>query len=95
MNYSMLKQPSAFIPISMSCVALLLVVGHFLMFGVIREPDEGAAAHIFQILMVGQIPVIAFFIYRWLLKSIKNALVVISLQVIAALFAFAAVYFLT
>jgi len=32
----------------------------------VREADEGVAAHVFQLLMAGQIPIIAFFAFKWL-----------------------------
>ena len=48
----MLKQPSAFLPLVMSCAALATVLVHIALFGAVREADEGTAAHIFQLLMV-------------------------------------------
>jgi len=53
----------------MSLVALGLVLGHIAMFGGAREADEGAAAHLWQLLMAGQIPVIAFFAIKWLPRT--------------------------
>ena len=37
----------------MSLAALALVLGHAAVFGIVHEADEGAAAHVWQILMVG------------------------------------------
>ena len=51
MNASPTRQPSAFIPIVMSLGALSTVLYHIAMFGVARQSDEGAAAHIWQLLM--------------------------------------------
>lgn len=90
-----LKQPSAWLPLVMSLAALALVLGHAAMFGVVHEADEGAAAHIFQILMVAQAPVVAFFAITWLPQTPRQALLVLALQAAAALAAFAAVFFLT
>jgi len=61
-----LKQPSAFLPLVMSFAALVTVLAHVVIFGVARQADEGTAAHIFQLLMAGQVPVVAFFAVRWL-----------------------------
>ena len=61
MNFSTLKRPSALIPLAMSFAALSLVLGHIAFVGVAREADEGTGAHLWQLLMAGQIPVIAFF----------------------------------
>jgi hypothetical protein len=90
----MIKQPSAFLPVAMSFAALAVVLGHVAMVGVAREADEGAAAHIWQILMAAQIPVMAFFAIKWLPRTPKQALLILALQASAALAALAPVYFL-
>lgn len=91
---AVLKQPSAFLPVAMSLVALGLVLAHVAMFGVVRETDEGTAAHIFQLLMVAQLPIMAYFAIKWLPQSPMRALQVLALQVGAALAAVAPVFFL-
>ena len=46
MNYpTMIKRPSAILPVVMSVAALAVVLGHIIMFGDAREADEGTAAH--------------------------------------------------
>jgi hypothetical protein len=79
----------------MSLAAPAIVLGHVAMFGVIHEADEGAAAHVFQILMVAQVPVVAFFAIQWLPRAPKPALLLLALQAGAGIAAFAAVFFLT
>jgi hypothetical protein len=91
----MLKQPSAWIPLALSLAGLALVLGHYAMFGNLHETDEGAPAHIFQILMVAQVPVVAFFAIKWLPNSPRQALQVLSLQAGAVIAAFTSVFFLT
>ncbi len=78
----------------MSCAALTLVLGHIAFYGVAREADEGTAAHLWQLLMAGQIPVIAFFAVRWLPRAPTQALLVLVLQAVAGLAAAAPVFFL-
>jgi hypothetical protein len=95
MNVPSLKQPSAFFPVAMSLAALAVVLGHVAVFSVVHEADEGTAAHLFQILMAGQVPVVAFFAIKWLLRAPRPTLRVLALQAGAALAAFAAVFFLT
>jgi hypothetical protein len=95
MNHSILKQPSAFFPLVMSLAALALVLGHFAVFGIVHEADEGAAAHIWQILMAAQIPIVAYFAVRWLPQNPRQALLVLALQAAAGLASFASVFFLT
>lgn len=94
MNLSTLKTPSAFLPLAMSFAALATVLVHVAMFGIAREADEGTAAHIWQILMAAQIPIVAFFAVRWLPRTPRQALLVLALQGGAALAALAPVFFL-
>lgn len=94
MNASPIRQSSAFIPIAMSFAALVTVLYHIAMFGIARQTDEGAAAHIWQLLMAGQVPVIAFYALKWLPRAPSTALKVLAVQVGAALAALAPVYWL-
>jgi hypothetical protein len=94
MTVSPMKQPSALIPIAMSLAALATVLCHVALFGVAREADEGTAAHIWQLLMAGQVPVVAFFVIKWLPQAPSYALQVLAWQVGAALAALAPVYWL-
>jgi hypothetical protein len=89
-----LKQPSAFLPLAMSFGALATVAIAIARFGVVHEPDEGTAAHIWQLLMVTQIPIIAFFAITWLPRAPRQALYVLALQAAAALAALAPVFLL-
>jgi hypothetical protein len=89
-----LKYPSAFLPITMSLFAVAAVVTHIVLFGTSRQPDEGAAAHLWQLLMAGQLPIVAFFGIRWLPRTPRDALLVLALQAIAGAGAVAPVYFL-
>jgi hypothetical protein len=91
---TLLKQPSAVLPVAMSSAALATVLAHVVMFGVAREADEGTAAHIWQILMAAQVPIVAFFAVKWLPRNPRQALQVLALQAGAALAALAPVFFL-
>jgi len=90
---SMLKQPSAFLPVAMSFAALATVLGHLAVFGVVREADEGTAGHIFQLLMVAQVPIVAFFAIKWLPRNPRPALRILALQAGAGVAALAPVFF--
>jgi hypothetical protein len=89
----MMKHPSAFLPVAMSFAALATVLVHIAMFGAAREADEGTAAHIWQILMAAQVPVVAFFAIKWLPQTPKQALLVLAMQASSALAALAPVFF--
>jgi hypothetical protein len=89
----MLKHPSAFLPMAMSLTGLALVLGHITIYGVAREADEGTAAHLWQLLMAGQMPVLAFFAVKWLPRAPRQTLYVLGLQAGAALAALAPVFY--
>ncbi|MFY9561823.1 MAG: hypothetical protein WAQ52_16435 [Terriglobales bacterium] len=91
---AIVRHPSAFLPLAMSLTALALVLSHIAMFGVVREADEGATAHIWQLLMAGQMPVLAFFAIKWLPRAPRQTLYVLALQAGAALASMAPVFFL-
>lgn len=90
-----LRRPSAFLPLAMSVAALVLVLAHVAMVGVAaaRQPDEGATAHIFQLLLVAQLPFVAFFAIKWLPRAPRISLPVLALQAAAVITALAPVYF--
>ena len=95
MTVPLIKQPSGLLPILMSLVALGIVLGHFAIYGIVHEADEGTPAHLFQLLMAGQVPIILYFALKWLPEAPGPALRVLAAQIAAALAAFASVYFLT
>ena len=72
--------------------ALALVLGHIAIFGIVHEADEGTPAHVWQLLMAGQVPMVAYFALRWLPQAPGQALRVLGLQVVAAMAACAPVY---
>jgi hypothetical protein len=98
---TLIRQPSAFLPIAMSLTALAIVLGSLASYrlthetwGVVRETDEGAGVHLWQLLMAGQVPIIAFFAFKWLPRSLRQTLPVLALQAGAALASMAPVFFL-
>ena len=89
-----IKQPSAFVPVAMSMAALATVLLRIALVGTAPEPDEGTAAHIWQLLMALQLPVIALFAIQWLPRTPRQAFLVLGLQAGAALLALAPVFIL-
>jgi hypothetical protein len=89
-----IRRPSAFLPVVMSLVALAVVLGHVALFGVVHEADEGTAAHVWQILMAAQVPIMAFFAIKYVPQKPRQALLVLALQIVTALSACAPVFFL-
>jgi hypothetical protein len=74
---------SALAPLVMSLVALALVIGRIAVVGTARQVDEGAVAHLFQLLIVCQVPIVAFFAIKCLRRIPKQALAVLALQALA------------
>lgn len=91
-NGSLMRRPSGWLPLAMSAAALLLLAQHILFVGVTREADEGTAAHLWQLLMAGQIPIALYFAVTWLPRSPGPALRVLALQAVLALTSFAVLY---
>ena len=89
------RQPSAFLPLAMSLTALVAVLGHVAIYGIVHEADEGAVAHIWQLLMAGHLPLVAFFAIKWLPKATKQALLILAMLAGVLLANLAAVFFLT
>ena len=86
------RQASALVPIAMSTVALALLVA-WLAAGGTRQPDEGTGAHLFQLLLAGQAPIVAYFAVKWLPREPTRALQVLGLQFLAASAALGALVF--
>jgi hypothetical protein len=94
-----MKQWSAVVPVAMSLTALTLVLVRVALAGTGPEvvvngrPDEGAIAHLWQILMAGQLPVLLYFLIQWLRKAPRQALGVLAVQAGAVLAAVAPVFY--
>jgi hypothetical protein len=83
MSLAMFRVPSAWLPLAMSGMALVILAAQVLTFGAAHEADEGAAAHLWQLFMAGQVPLIAWFVVRWLPRSPQLAIQVLAAQVVA------------
>lgn len=95
MGISPIKHWSAWLPLMMSLTALTLVLVHAAFYGIVHDKDEGAAAHSWQLLMAAQLPIVAYFLLKWLPRRAKESLLVLGLLASVWLANFAAVFFLT
>jgi hypothetical protein len=86
--------PTAWLPIAMSLGALMTIGIHIAVAGTAPQPDEGTAAHIWQLLMAGQIPIVMFNAIRWLPQSPRPAVGILGAQIAAALAALAPIFLL-
>lgn len=66
---TLMRQPTAYLPVAMSLGALAMIVWFVAVHGVVHQPDEGAQAHLWQLLVAGQLPLMAYFAFRWLSNS--------------------------
>lgn len=76
-------RPSAYLPLVMSSIAIGMVLIHAALYGIVPETDEGTPAHIFQLLMVAQVPVIAFFALRWFREAPASTTRILLVQFVA------------
>jgi hypothetical protein len=74
----MLKQRIALLPIAMSAAAVGIDLVHLMWVGAAPQTDEGAEAHLWQLLMVGQIPIVVFFAVTGLARNPRRALGVLA-----------------
>lgn len=88
------RKPSAIAPIIMSLIALSVVLIAIATGGAKPQPDEGSAAHIWQLLMVGQLPFLGWFALHWLKRDFRAGLPILGLQISAFIAAFLPVWLL-
>ena len=86
-------RPSALLPVAMSLAALVTVLVHIALFGAARAPNEGASTHVFQLLIAAQVPIIAFFVARWLRRAPIQTLAVLAIQALAVVAALTPVWY--
>src|SRR3954466_5423489 len=73
-------RPSAFLPLAMSLAALVTIGVHIAIAGTAPQADEGTAAHLWQLLMAGQIPIVMFNAIKWLPLSPRPTLQILAAQ---------------
>jgi hypothetical protein len=92
MTLSILRKPSAFLPMAMSFAALAVLLTHIALYGMAKEADEGTAAHLFQLLIAAQLPVAAYFALRWLPEYPRQTVAVLAMQFCVAFVPLAVLY---
>src|SRR6266540_5960375 len=96
MRKSLIREPSAALPIAISLTLLGMVLLVLAIHGgAVHETDEGTAAHIFQMGMAAEVPVIGFFALKWLPEKPREAITVLAIQGVAILAVCALVFFFT
>ncbi len=82
---TLLRKPTGYLPLVTAVTATALMVGHLAIYGTIAQPDEGAAAHVFQFLVLAELPLIGLFGARWIPDSPRPALRVMAFQFVCAM----------
>jgi hypothetical protein len=89
-----IRRPSGFLPLAMSGAALMVVLLRLALLGAAPERDEGPAAHLGQIIMTCQVPIVLFLAISWLWRDPRGTISVLGLQLLAMATAIAPIYFL-
>ena len=62
-----------------------MIVWFVAVHGVVHQSDEGAQAHLWRLLVAGEVPLVAYFAITWLPRARRPALVVLALQATAVI----------
>jgi hypothetical protein len=91
---TIIKHPGAWIPIAIPLIFFAYLTMYIAIFGIVRNEDEGTAAHLFQLWLALEPLMLGFFAVRWLPRALSNALFILALQIAAALLPVSVVFFL-
>lgn len=92
--FTLARRPSAAAPIVMSIGALGAVLVSIGISGSRPRADEDAFAHIWQLLIAGQLPILGWFAVQWLRKSPAYGLRIAGVQLVAFAAAILPVWFM-
>jgi hypothetical protein len=90
---SIIKKPSAWVPIAIPLIFFAYLVICITFFGIVREKDEGTGAHLFQLWLVLEPLMLGFFAVKWFQRAPKQALLILTVQIVAALLPISVVFF--
>lgn len=89
-----LKHPTTWLPVALSLIVIAaFLIGIALNGPPMREPDEGVGAHLFQIWLLVEFLMIAFFALTRLSQQPKQGILILTLQIIAVIAACFPVYY--
>ncbi len=90
----LLRQPSAWLPLALSGLAVAWLGGFLLFVPPPATPpaDEGIGARVFQLLLALQLPIVGYFLLVWLPQQPARALIVLALQFMACAMALLPVF---
>ena len=82
---TLIKKPSAWVPIVLPFIFFAYLVIYISIFGIVRQEDEGTGAHLFQLWLVLEPFMLGFFALKWFKSARKETLIILAIQIIAAL----------
>jgi hypothetical protein len=94
MNGQEINRVSSKVMITLSLIALLVVLSGYTQSPQPPEPDEGVAAHIFQLSIVALMPAIVLFIATADWMQPRRSARPLAFSAVALIFAFTALYYL-
>lgn len=94
MQHGGINRISAIAPVAMSLAAFIMVVVAAVMGRANSQPDEGTLAHIFQLLIAAQMPVILLFLVTADCRHSTRVARPLALQGAAIILAVGSVYYL-
>ena len=81
---SLLKKPSAWVPMVLPLIFFVYLVIYISIFGIVRQEDEGTGAHLFQLWLLLEPFMLGFFAFKWFKSARKDTLMILAVQIIAA-----------
>ncbi len=88
------KNPDAWLPAALSLMVIVMMLFGFALHGApVRQPDEGTAAHLFQIWLVLEFFMVVYFAMASLPKNPKQGAIILSIQIAAVLIGCSPVYY--
>ncbi len=93
LRLSIIKQPAAWLPIAISLAMLTFILSYIAIFGIVYHEDEGTPAHLFQLWLVLEVLMVAFFAIKRLLREPRQALIILVIQIVAVLVACAPIFY--
>ncbi len=93
--YALLRRPLAWIPLSLP-VSMIAMLGYYLLLSngqIVRESDEGTAAHLFQLWIPLQAVLVAWFALVWFPRAPRTAGIILALQIALSLIPITVVFY--
>ena len=89
---SLIRKPSAWIPIVIPILFFGYIATTISTVGIVRQEDEGTAAHLFQLWLALEPFMLGFFALKWFKSARKETLIILAIQIVVALLPISVVF---